>query len=155
MSDGKKQIQAADLGEMLEEAYRSAYPELEPGEARHRARNLTQIVTGVINVSERIGEPGEISQPELARALIYWCTSNTYLEDLREGRRDPAICDPSSPGISGREIDRITTELSVTAAEMLVAIDVLRQDDRLLAAFVKGTAALGPPGLEADGSPEV
>lgn len=147
MQDRKEESQALDLGRRLEEAYREAYPGLEPARARHKARNLTQILAGVIDISERLGQPGEITQAEIAAALVYWCASNTYLEELREGRRDPALCDPASPGISAEEAELILSEFSANAADMLLAMDVLRQDERLLAAFVRGTAALGAPGL--------
>lgn len=152
MQERKQETQAKDLGRRIERAYGEAYPELDPAEARHRARNLTQVLAGVIDLSERLGQPGEITQVELAETLVYWCISNTYLEDLREGKRDPLICDPSSPGITQAEIDLLVRQLAATAADMLLAIDVLREDERLLAAFVKGTVAMEGHGLEADRS---
>lgn len=141
-----------ELRDALQQAYSEAYPELDAGDARHRARNLAQVITGVVAISERLGEPGGITQAELAGALIYWCVSNSYLEDLAAGGRDPALGGLDVPGVTVPELERIRSDLAAAAADILLAIDVLRRDPGMLAAFVKGTLALREGGREAGGA---
>ncbi len=142
MTGEGRDSRSAQLGAELEDAFLEAYPGLPPAKARHMARNLTQVITGVIDIGMKSFNERGISHMDTANALVYWCTTNSSLEEA------------VSAGLRGEAAEawmgRITGELAARAADLLICLEVLRRHPALHDAFIRGTIALGTSGWERD-----
>jgi len=132
-----------ELEERVMSAFRSAYPQVPGEQLDHMARNFTQIVSGIINIGERIGERTEYSQMDIANGLVYACFANTYLEELHSGQHDPALAGPSGSRISDEEMKRLLSECVARVADWLLGMEILREDPELFSKFVIGAVMLG------------
>ena len=93
MPDETEELVHIELREKLEQAFEKAYPDITVDDARHMARNLTQVITGTIDIGERVGASGDVSHMDVANAFVYWSMCNTYLEDIHKGKRNADLTD--------------------------------------------------------------
>jgi hypothetical protein len=142
LSEEEPDTRSAELGVELEDAFRKAYPELPPDRARHIARNLTQVIMGVIDIGTRAPGVGGITHMDTANALVYWCTANSRLEEVFSAKPDRAPADV--------QISSINAELAARVADLLICLEVLQQHPAMYDAFIRGTIALGSSGWERD-----
>lgn len=146
---GKLRMKSADLGEELQKAFSDAYPELPAEKARHMARNLAQVVAGVIDIGMRIEDAG-ITHMDVANTVIYWCVTNSYLEDIASGRREPGPTGAGAEGLSEEEMSRLMREFAARAADILVCLEVLSRHPDLYRAFIRGSLSIGASSWEGD-----
>jgi hypothetical protein len=130
-------MKSAELGAELEDAFLRAYPDMPEERARHLARNLTQVIAGVIDIGARVSGTVELTHMDTANALVYWCTTGGYLEEVAAGRLEGAV-----------EPERLTRELSARVADLLICIEVLSGHPSTYEAFIRGSIALGTSGWE-------
>jgi hypothetical protein len=147
LPEKERQLRLDELRDRLEEAFIKAYPEVPPNEARHMARNLTQVIIGVVDIGEKVGAAGDITHMDLANTLVYWCIVNTHLE-IRDGKRNTA--GSSSVSLSDQETQRLLSELVARAADMLIGLEVLSKTPEHYNAFIIGSVALGASNWERD-----
>lgn len=143
MPEEESKSKTFELAENLLVAFVDAYPDMPANEARHVARNLAQVLTGVIDIGEKLDGEGEMTHMDMANVFVYWCVTSTYLEDIHEGRRDSELADPSSPRLTDEEMRKLTGQFAARAADMMICFEVLTGYPEMRKAFVRGTIALG------------
>lgn len=143
LPEEKEKPDHIELRDGLEEAFVDAYPDVPRDEVVHMARNLAQVITGTIDIGDKVGAAGDVSHMDVANAFVYWCTFNTYLEDVRKGNRNPALTDTSSPRLSEGEMKLLTGEFVARAADLLLGLEVLQRNPEMFKAFIRGSLALG------------
>jgi hypothetical protein len=133
---------SARIGARLVEAFLTAYPELSEEAARHAARNLAQVISGTIDIGRKAGGSEEVTHMDLANTLVYWCATGGSPEgeapEHGRGAEGTATWGESRGGLAAR------------AADLMLALEVLSEEPELLAAFIRGTSALGTSGWERD-----
>ena len=150
MPEERGRLTQDELRYRLEEAFVDAYPEVPDEEARHMARNLAQVIIGTIDIGDKRGADREVSHMDVANAFVYWCMASTYLEDLGEGRRNPALADPASPVLGDKEMRALVNEFVARAADLLIGLRILSEHPEMYEAFIRGSVALGASTLERD-----
>lgn len=131
MTDSERELEPVDLGEELARAFLDAYPELPPEELRHMARNLTQVIVGVVDIGMKTPAAGDISHMDRANTFVYWCLAGTRLEGLIAG-----------DGEAGPDASALTGELAARSADLLLCEEVLSRYPVMEEAFVRGTVSL-------------
>ncbi len=143
MPSEERKPKTFELAEKLLEAFVDAYPDMPASDARHAARNLTQVLAGVIDIGEKAGGEGDMTHMDAANAFAYWCVTGTYLEEIHNGRRDSGLADPSSPHLTDEEMRKLTGQFAMRAADMMLCFEVLSGYPEMRKAFITGTIALG------------
>lgn len=132
-----------ELDRRVNEAFQEAYPEVPADHIKHMSRNFTQVIRGILEIGKRIGGEGGITHMDLANSFVYWCVANTYLEDLSHGEWNPILEDPGIARISEEEMEKLRGEFVARAADWMLGMEILRQDEELYRTFIKGAIALG------------
>lgn len=128
----------------MEELFSSAYPDLDSKTAMHKARNITQVITGTIELGARTaGTDTPIRHMDVANVLAYWVIGNTYLDNLHTGDRNPELGDVNSPTVSDGEMAELYKEFSARIADFLLGLRLLEQYSKTFEAFVRGSMAIG------------
>lgn len=143
MPDETGELEHIELREKLEQAFEKAYPDIPVDDARHMARNLTQVITGTIDIGEKVGASGDVSHMDVANAFVYWSMCNTYLEDIHKGKRNAELTDVESPSLSDGEMYALTDEFVARTADLLLGLEVLAEYPEMYRAFIRGSVALG------------
>jgi len=137
MSDDEE-FQLSMEGRILSE-FSAAYPDIEREKLVHMSRNFTQVMRGIIDIGERIGDDGEVSQMDVANGLVYSCMVNTRLEDM--------VGVPSGDGrssVSAEDFEALVEECVARVSDWLIALEIMRQEGpEVYRRFIKGAVALG------------
>lgn len=131
-----------ELDARIESAFEEAYPELDPDESQHMAKNFIQVVRGIIDIGERLGS-GEPTHMDEANSIVYWCIANTALEDLLKSGWNAEKITPSGGRITEEEMSRLLNEFAARIGDWLIGMEVLKRDPELYDVFVSGAVALG------------
>jgi hypothetical protein len=137
-----------ELRENLIKAFTEAYPDMPEDDARHSARNLAQVISGVIDIGQRTAPDYEVTHMDVANAFIYWLVANTDLEGFFKGSNNgsdngrKAAAD-SQPIHDQEEMEKLFDEVVARAADMLIGMEVLSENSGLYQDFVRGSAAIG------------
>ena len=148
MTEQSEKPARGEFRDNLIEAFMEAYPDMPETDAKHSARNLAQVISGVIDIGERAAVADEITHMDVANAFVYWCVANTELEAFFKGANH------DSAGARGAEIkgrpaqdqedmEKLLDEFVAMAADMLIGLQVLSESTDLYRAFVRGSAVIG------------
>jgi hypothetical protein len=145
----EEKIARSELRENLIEAFMEAYPDMPEDEARHSARNLVQVISGVIDIGEKAAEDVEITHMDVANAFVYWCVANTELEKFFKGSNNgsdngggTAVAE-SEEVIGPENMVKLIDEFVVRTADMLIGLQVLSTSSELYRDFIRGSAVIG------------
>ena len=143
-SKGVRRHDNEQLCEIMISAFSRAYPDVPTERIQHMARNFVQVVSGMIDIGRRVGREGNghLSHMDIANSMVFWCISNTRLEDFCEGSGRTRRAD-STPVISEEEARLLQREFSARVADWLVGVEALKGETDLYESFIRGSLALG------------
>ncbi|MBN2167988.1 MAG: hypothetical protein JW738_01990 [Actinobacteria bacterium] len=136
------------LNERLTDAFYEAYPDVPDKNVEHMVRNFIQVVNGIMEVGDKVQGDEELVHMDVANSLVYWCVTNTSLEEFIESgsgegdRGEPRTC------LNKEETEHLVKEFAARTADWLIGLEVLREDPVLFKRFVKGALAFGAAGWE-------
>jgi hypothetical protein len=144
-----------ELRDDLTKAFIEAYPDLPPDKATHMARNLAQVIIGVIEIGEKVGNGSDITHMDVANTFVYWCVANTYLEDLYSGKehdppREEKKCGSDHERPSDQEMKKLLSGFVARAADLFIGMEVLAKNQVLYESFIKGSVGLFASSWERD-----
>jgi len=136
-----------EFREKLVEAFLQAYPDIPSCDAKHSARNLAQVISGVVDIGDRT-EAEETTHMDAANAFVYWCVANTELEPFFKGTNNGSESARGSLVDSPLVYDRQAMEelldgFVARAADMMIGLQVLSENPDLFRSFVRGSAVIG------------
>jgi len=145
----------SELHDDLTDAFLKAYPDLSADRAVHMARNLAQVITGVIDIGEKLDNGFDITHMDVANTFVYWCVANTYLEDIHAEKESPPSGEEADDGNkhprpTGQEMRKLLNGFVARAADMLLGMEVLAKNQELYKAFVRGSVGLFASSWERD-----
>ncbi len=137
-----------EFREKLIEAFVGAYPDMHEDDARHSARNLAQVLSGVVDIGEKAAAADEITHMDVANAFVYWCVANTELEAFFKrtnngsaSAREAVAKDRPTQG--PEDMEKLLDEFVARAADLLIGLQVLSESSELYQDFVRGSAVIG------------
>lgn len=147
LTERSEKAARSEFREKLVEAFLQAYPDIPEDEAKHSARNLAQVISGVVDIGDRTAAD-EITHMDAANAFVYWCVANTELETFFKGTNN------GSDGARGsvangqlmhdwEEMEELLDGFVARAADMLIGMQVLSENLDLYRAFIRGSAVIG------------
>lgn len=144
-----------ELRDDLTEAFIKAYPDLSAERASHMARNLAQVITGVIDIGEKLDNGSDITHMDVANTFVYWCVANTYLEEIHAEKESRPAGEEEDDGNkqprpTGPEMRKLLDGFVARAADMLLGMEVLARNQELYEAFVRGSVGLFASSWERD-----
>ena len=155
MVQEEQPFSCGELRDDLTEAFIKAYPDLSADRAAHMARNLAQVITGVIDIGEKLDNGSDITHMDIANTFVYWCVANTYLEDIHADKESHPAREEADDGIkhprpTGQEMRKLLNGFVARAADMLIGMEVLARDQELYDAFIRGSVGLFASSWERD-----
>lgn len=155
MVEEEQPFNRGELRDDLTEAFARAYPDMSAERAAHMARNLAQVITGVIDIGEKLDNGSEITHMDIANTFVYWCVANTYLEDIHESSESqPARGEGENgskhPRPDDQEMRKLLNGFVARAADMFIGMEVLARNQELYDAFVRGSVGLFASSWERD-----
>ncbi|MBN1289186.1 MAG: hypothetical protein JXA49_06080 [Actinobacteria bacterium] len=136
------------LNERLTDAFYEAYPDVQDKNIEHMVRNFIQVVNGIMDVGEKVQDNGEIVHMDVANSLVYWCVTNTSLEEFIESGSSKNYRDEQRTHLNKEETEHLIKEFVARTADWLIGLEVLKEDPVLFKRFVKGALAFGADGWE-------
>lgn len=147
MTEESEKAARNEFREKLVEAFLQAYPDIPEDEAKHSARNMAQVISGVVDIGDRTAAD-VVSHMDAANAFVYWCVANTELETFFKGTNNGSSGGNGSAADDRlmhdrEEMEELLDGFVARAADMLIGLRVLSENPDLYQAFIRGSAVIG------------
>lgn len=136
------------LNEQLTDAFYEAYPDVPDNAVEHMARNFIQVINGIMDVGEKVQGDEELYHMDIANSLVYWCVTNTSLEDFVDSGKDEVGGEEAKGKLSKEDADQLVKEFAARTSDWLIGLSVLQGEPELFKRFIKGALAFGADGWE-------